>query len=63
MSFEIRRCKNGYVLFEGGLNFGNIGENRDPYVFETLDKALEFLRSKFTTVEITTGSKPFTKDK
>ena len=57
-NFEIRTCKNGYIIFDGGFDYGNVREIREPYVFETLDKALEWLRSRFMSHEIDTGPQP-----
>lgn len=49
MSFEIRKVKNGYCIFEGGFaGYGRQnGIDGSPWVFESLDAALEFLRKEF----------------
>ena len=59
ISFEIRSCKNGFVIFDGGFDYAHRGETRDPYVFETLDKALAFLKEKLGMIN--TGSEPESK--
>lgn len=56
--YEIRRVKNGYVIFVGGFNYSSAHESREPYVFNTLDAALAFLRVEFQVAEFQIGSEP-----
>lgn len=60
MEFQIVKVKNGYAIFD---EYGPAHMRRgSPWVFETLDNALEWLRSKFTSHEIETGSEPAVKE-
>lgn len=49
-TYEIRKVKNGYCIFEGGYR-GPSSIMESPYVFETLDNALNFLRYKYSDIE------------
>lgn len=49
-TYEIRKVKNGFCIFEGSTFGRDPGMMiRDtPYVFETLDNALKFLKDRYT---------------
>lgn len=46
MIFEIRKVRNGYVIFDMPSYSGNPMTNV-PWVFETIEEALQFLKEKF----------------
>ena len=50
MSYEIRKVANGYVVllaFDASQNYGGIRIGADAHVFETWERASEWLRVKF----------------
>jgi len=48
-AFEIRSTRNGYIIFPDG--FAHHTNRTDPWVFESLDGALDFLRTEFEPKE------------
>lgn len=47
---EIRKCKNGYMIFDES-RYVNGGIQSAPWVFETLENALNFIRETFRETE------------
>lgn len=53
MSYEIRKVANGYMVFPAysiNRDRGMMSDGSDYYVFETWEKAAEWLRVKFSGV-------------
>jgi hypothetical protein len=55
MNFEIVKAKNGFCIFPSNRNHEQDPFEK-PWVFETLEAALEFLRDKMKDDKATCGS-------
>lgn len=55
MEFEIRKVRNGFCIFIIELQT-TANYRKDPWVFETLEGALKFLRDRYEKEEATCGS-------
>ena len=48
MGFEILQAENGFMIYESQRNYlRDPSQFHKPYVFETLEGALKFLKEKF----------------